>query len=132
MLKAWVARLRCFIVRLLSTLPPEISFLGARLNQAQKCFSSGHLLISVPISARLVCAIESLIPWTAMRSTPVIRRICARVSTSGVFLLCEWGLRRGGGGGPAGTGAVGVDSKRGLITAKAGSIWASHSLSWAV
>src|SRR5215831_16439320 len=41
---------------------------GARPSQEQKCLSSSHLLISVPISARMVCAREALMPWTATRS----------------------------------------------------------------
>ena len=50
---------------------------------------------------------------------PVMRRILARVSTSGVFLLCEWGLRRGGVAASAGTGAARRGFEVGWMTAKA-------------
>ena len=75
MRQACAARWRFLIVRLLRTLPPERSFLGARPSQEQQCVSSGHVRMSVPISAKMVCARESLMPCTATRSTPVMRRI---------------------------------------------------------
>ena len=112
--------------------PPEISFFGASPSQEQKCFSSGHLRISVPISDTIVWAIESLIPCTATRATPGIRRICARVFTAGAFLLWEWGLRRGGVEVGAGLDASHVISKRGLMTEKTCSLCASHALSGVV
>jgi hypothetical protein len=96
MRQAGAARWRFFIVRLLRTVPPELSFLGARPNQEQKCWSAGHWPMSGPISAQRVCARDSLMPWTATRSTPVMRRIWARVLPAGAFWRCEWGWRRGG------------------------------------
>ena len=69
-------------------------------------------------SPRMVWAMASLIPCTATRSTPVMRRICARVLTPGAFLLCECGVRRGGGAVAAGTTPAGAGSKRGVMTAK--------------
>src|SRR5262249_4122799 len=54
--QAWVARWRCGIVRLLSPLPPARSGVGARPHQAHTGCSAGHWLLSVPLSARRVCA----------------------------------------------------------------------------
>src|SRR5262249_37756475 len=110
----------------------EISFCGASPSQEQKCLASGHLLISVPSSETIVWAIESLIPCTATRSIPVIRRRCARVFTSGAFLLWECGLRRGGVGRGADAGTSPVVSKRGLMTETARAICASQALSGGV
>jgi hypothetical protein len=52
---------------------------GGSPSQEQTCFSSGHLLLAVPIAESIVWAMEVLISWTATRSTPVIRRRGARV-----------------------------------------------------
>jgi ATP-dependent DNA helicase RecQ len=46
---------------------------SARPNQDAKSFSLGHFDISVPVSERMIWAVEALIPCTATRSTPVRR-----------------------------------------------------------
>jgi hypothetical protein len=84
--KACAARWRCFIVRCCTTVPLELSCWGASPRQEQQCFSSGYVRIAVPISAPIVWASVSLLPCLATRATPVIRRICARVCTSGAFV----------------------------------------------
>ena len=66
--------------------------LGASPSQAPTCLSAGPLLMAVPIAASMVCARASLMPCTATRSTPVMRRMCARVLTCGACLLCARGL----------------------------------------
>jgi hypothetical protein len=72
-----------------------------------------------------------LIPGTATKSTPVIRRMCARVVLAGACWLWAWGLR-GGVVGLVGQGAAGVGAQRGVITEKARSTWVSHARRWAV
>ena len=52
--KACPARFLVLPVRLRMTLPPVISFLGARPSQEQKCLTVGQRDISVPISERMV------------------------------------------------------------------------------
>ena len=65
MRNACPARFLVLRVRLLNTLPPEISCLGANPSQAQKCFSLGnfsckdtllkqiHLIAPVPLRPRI-------------------------------------------------------------------------------
>lgn len=47
---------------LLMSLPPDILLLGQRFSQDTKCFSEGHLLKLVPVSARISSAAISLMP----------------------------------------------------------------------
>src|SRR5262245_1609395 len=50
MRKACAARLRFFIVRLLSTFPPEMSFLGAKPSQGQKCMAPRQYRLELRLS----------------------------------------------------------------------------------
>lgn len=56
-------------MRLLRTLPPEMSFGGARPSQEQKGLALGHLLLSVFILARSGWAMESLRPLRVRLAT---------------------------------------------------------------
>lgn len=84
-------------------------------------------LEQLPMADSIVCASEALRPWTAPRSTPVRRRMGARVLPSGACVLGEWGLRRGGMGAAAGPGASTAGSKRGWSTEPTRAICASHA-----
>lgn len=78
------ARLRTLRGWLRSTLPPEMSLCGASPPRHEaKCFSLGHWLISVPISARMVRAVLSSSPVMAVRSMPRMQYKQARASKAG-------------------------------------------------
>ena len=56
-----------------------------------------------PLSASMGGARDARFPWTAPRSPPVRRRMCARGVTAGAFGRCACGWRRGGAAAAAGT-----------------------------
>jgi len=56
-----------------TTLPPLRSRLGVSPSQLTKSCSLGKRLMSVPISARMVCAVMTLMPSMVVRSTPQMR-----------------------------------------------------------
>ena len=78
MRKACPARFFVFKVLFFNTFAPEISCLGARPSQEQKCFSLGNLLISVPTSMSTVWARDTPNPSTTLKSTPLSRFRCWR------------------------------------------------------
>src|SRR5512145_2286471 len=104
--KAWPARLVVGSVSLCNTLPPEIALCGASPNHDAKCLTVGHLLISVPISDRIVWTKAALRPSTIVRSTPVSRIAAVWTSTAGECRCRRLGLE-------GGTGSAGI--QRGFI-----------------
>ena len=60
-----------FRVLLLNTFAPLILLLGLKPNHEVKCFSVGHLLMSMPTSAVIACTVSSFRPGIAVKSTPV-------------------------------------------------------------
>jgi len=72
-----------------------MSLRGAKPSQAQKCFTVTQRVISVPISVRMVCALEADKPITPTRSTPTMRANCARTLKFGSFFDLEPGLAFG-------------------------------------
>jgi hypothetical protein len=119
--QAWVARFTTVSVRERNTRPPETSWCGANPSHEQQGLTVGNLVMSVPISARIVCALEAEIPVTATTSPPVRRMREARASSRGVFCDFAPGLVRGHGVGGSSR------SNRGFMAANWRSIWASHS-----
>src|ERR1019366_3242545 len=73
MRKAVAARFSTWRVPRGYTLPPVILLFGHSPSQEAKCASVGHLLISRPTSATMVCAIITWIPSMRVRSVPLIR-----------------------------------------------------------
>ncbi len=64
-------RLELLRVRAESTFPPLILHPGDRHNHDAKCFSVGHLLMSVPHSATSDNAMLGPMPWIKVKSVPV-------------------------------------------------------------
>ncbi len=90
MRNACPARFLVFSVLLFNTLPPEISCLGANPSHELKCFSVGNFSPTLlPTSIVTVCASDTPIPSTRLKSTPLIRYKCSRISLAafGAFLL---------------------------------------------
>src|ERR1700730_13864506 len=85
MRKAVAARFSTWRLPRWYTLPPVILLFGDSPSQEAKFPSLGHLLMSRPTSAMMVCAIITLIPSIRVRSIPLIRYSSPRRLNCGAF-----------------------------------------------